>query len=155
MRGRNSTLSNSSAMTLTTSFLHHRANGSLKTATKLNDVQPKTVLNWPSRRSPRLRLPGFVIQIIGGRERRFGQAACLTIAQRFGRSSALPRAAGWSAATLCFGTFRRSWHAADLVEIGARTDIRLEYRNVARDPIAVCYAFGRRCGRALLYSEIE
>ena len=41
MRGRNSTLSNSCAMTLTTSFLHHRANRSLKTATKLNDVQPK------------------------------------------------------------------------------------------------------------------
>ena len=37
----------------------------------------------PVKLITRLRLPGFVIQIFGGRECRFRQAACLTIAQRF------------------------------------------------------------------------
>ena len=87
------TLSNSCAMTLTTSFLHHRANRSLKTATKLNDVQPNS---FRTGRQDDYRVCDYRVRhlIFGGRELRFGQAACLTIAQRFGRSSALPPRSG-------------------------------------------------------------
>jgi hypothetical protein len=83
MRGRNSTLSNSCAMRLPTSFRHHRANRSLRTSTKLNDVQPKLFRAARQDDHRVCAFTGFVIQIFGGRECRFRQAACLTIAQRF------------------------------------------------------------------------
>jgi hypothetical protein len=78
MRGRNSTLSNSCAMRLPTSFRHHRANRSLRTSTKLNDVQPKL---FRAARQDDHRV--CVYRVRHGRECRFRQAACLTIAQRF------------------------------------------------------------------------
>ena len=65
-------------------------------------------------------ITGFVIQIFGGRERRFGQAACLTIAQRFGRSSALPPRSGLERSDFVL------WHIAtgrSISPIGSGADV--------------------------------
>ena len=82
MRGRNSTLCNSCAMTLTTSVRHHRVSRSL-ILPQSSTMSNRTCFELAVKMITASVLTGVRHSDLWRRECRFRQAACLTIAQRF------------------------------------------------------------------------